>query len=337
MASLKDSWEERNEFRRRSAVTAVFVALLALTVLGAFSFLLADSRWLRPFSLGEKVQLPDLGGEANPAPAGEIIEPPILQPDANIATPSLTAELPLPDESRSSVANDRLLKSHYALLKAGRERFRRLSGYTAILEKRERIASDLEEPVTMQVKVRHDPFSVYMKWLSGDVGKEVLYVDGQDDGRLLVRLGGLKGRVLPALHIDPTGTRAMAESRYPVTKLGILALADVLIERRDQEMRDQIVPRVRQGEDVECGGRRCAVYVFEVSDRERSPVYRKSIQWIDREWGVPLQVTNYTWPEGGALDETTLIEYYKYTEIDVNVRFTEDEFARSNAEYGFRR
>lgn len=240
-------------------------------------------------------------------------------------------------------ANQELLAYHYALLKGGRERFSHQPGYTAILEKQERIGSTLSELVSLRVKVRHDPFSVYLKWLSGDPGKELLYVDGTNDGQLLVRLGGLKGRILPALRIDPLGSRAMKESRYPITKLGILALADSVLERREQEIRDHVIPKVRREPDVDCEGRRCAVFVFEVSEQEKSPVYRKSVQFIDREWNVPIQVANYTWSEadehlsGAALDDATLIEYYKYSEIEADAQLTDRDFDRANSEYRFHR
>ena len=241
-------------------------------------------------------------------------------------------------------ANSRLLRQHFARLKAGRDQFSRVSGYTATLIKQERVGSYLLDEVSFGIKVRHQPFSVYMKWQSGDdAGKEVLYVDGSNDGQLLVRLGGLKGRILPTFKVDPFGSVALNQSRYPITKLGILALADTLIERRELEMREQIVPRAEQRQDADCEGRPCSVYVFEVSDAQRSPVYRKSIQYIDRQWNVPLRVANYTWPEpeqhleGPALDEATLIEYYMYSEIVADARLTDVDFDRSNAEYHFHR
>ncbi|HUE16814.1 MAG TPA: DUF1571 domain-containing protein [Planctomycetaceae bacterium] len=244
----------------------------------------------------------------------------------------------------SEDANSRLLRQHFARLQAGREQFSRMAAYTATMAKQERVGGSLLEEVSYGIKVRHQPFSVYMKWQSGDdTGKEVLFVDGIDDGQLLVRLGGLKGRILPAFKVDPFGSLALRQSRYPITKLGILALADTLIERRQLEMRDGIVPRVEQKPDADCGGRPCSVYVFEDSDAQRSPVYRKSIQYIDRQWNVPLRAANFTWPEPGqslqgpALDEATLIEYYMYSEIVAHARLTDGDFDRSNAEYHFHR
>jgi hypothetical protein len=232
--------------------------------------------------------------------------------------------------------NSQILKEHFARLKAGRERFSHIPGYTATLAKQERIA--------FGIKVRHQPFSVFMRWQSGDeAGKEVLYVDGKDDGGLLVHLGGLKGRILPALKIDPFGSLALQHSRYPITKLGILALTDTLIERRELEMRSKIRVRVEQKPDADCDGRHCSIYVFEDADRAQSPLYRKSVQYIDRQWNVPLRVANYTWPEpgqhleGSALDEATLIEYYMYSDVVADARLTDGDFDRANAEYHFHR
>ncbi|HEX4072571.1 MAG TPA: DUF1571 domain-containing protein [Planctomycetaceae bacterium] len=240
--------------------------------------------------------------------------------------------------------NSQILKEHFARLKAGRERFSHIPGYTATLAKQERIGDWLSDEIAFGIKVRHQPFSVFMRWQSGDeAGKEVLYVDGKDDGGLLVHLGGLKGRILPALKIDPFGSLALQHSRYPITKLGILALTDTLIERRELEMRSKIRVRVEQKPDADCDGRHCSIYVFEDADRAQSPLYRKSVQYIDRQWNVPLRVANYTWPEpgqhleGSALDEATLIEYYMYSDVVADARLTDGDFDRANAEYHFHR
>jgi hypothetical protein len=175
------------------------------------------------------------------------------------------------------------------------------------------------------------------------VGKEVLYADGENDGSMLVRLGGVKGRLIPTLKLDATGSLAANAARYPVTKAGILGLADSLIAHREMELRTQVYARARQEPDALCDGRPCAVYVFEFDDKERSRDYRKSVQYLDRRWNVPLQVENYGWPEpgqhmeGAALDEATLIEYYKYSNIVVDGHLNDDDFSPSNPEYRFRR
>jgi hypothetical protein len=278
-------------------------------------------------------------------------------PTSGVLLPAIAASIGAPrlgshraDGSQPGVTrkadeqNLELLRRVCDLLKSGRDQFVQIPAYSATFIKRERIGSDLTELTTLELKVRHQPFAIYLKWLEGrGVGKEVLFNEGENDGNLLVRLGGVKGRLIPAFKLDAGGVLAMGESRYPITKGGILGLTDSLIAHREQELLNQVYARTRQEADSFCGGRRCAVYLFEFDDRERSPDYRKSIQYLDRQWNVPLQVENYAWPEpgrhleGAALDEATLIEYYKYSNLVVDGHLTDDDFSPSNPEYRFRR
>ena len=56
-----------------------------------------------------------------------------------------------------------------------------------------------------ELKIRHTPFSVYMKWHEGtDIGREVLFIEGQLDDKLLVS----PGNVLPTVKLDPYGDLA---------------------------------------------------------------------------------------------------------------------------------
>jgi hypothetical protein len=283
------------------------------------------------------------------APAIKVVQPPTAAGRVLAGVTQLALAIPEPPRVQplsqpAETPESRILKEHFTRLKAGRAQFSRLPGYTATMAKQERVGSTLLEEITYGIKVRQQPFSVYMKWQSGrDTGKEVLYAEGTNENQLLVRLGGIKGRILPALKVDPFGSLALAHSRYPITKLGILALADTLIERRELEMRENITVHVEQRPDADVEGRPCAVYVFEDADRTQSPVYRKSVQYIDREWNVPLRVANYGWPEPGthpegpALDEATLIEYYMYSEVVTDAHLTDSDFDRANEEYHFHR
>ena len=109
---------------------------------------------------------------------------------------------------QSAVSGSRVaLQLHLALLELGKTRIEKSPDYTATFVKRERLdGEDLQEMQTMQLKLRHKPFSLYLKWQEGgDVGREILYVDGQHEQRMLVHPGGLKGKLLPDLKLEPNG------------------------------------------------------------------------------------------------------------------------------------
>ena len=70
--------------------------------------------------------------------------------------------------------------------------------YSAVIIKKERIGNDPVETV-MFAKVREKPFSVYLYFLDrsdkkGLKGREVIYVQGRNDDKLLVHTPGIHGR-----------------------------------------------------------------------------------------------------------------------------------------------
>ena len=239
-------------------------------------------------------------------------------------------------EGRTAVERD------LELLEAGYRRLREVADYTAVMLRQERVGGALGHPEIMQLKLRHSPFSVYMKWLDGeDVGREVLYVDGENDGEMLVKLGGIKGRLLPTIKVDPNGALARSESRHSITEAGLLNLTRTMIThiRRDLEQDTHVRCTMLDGQKF--GGRDCYCFVREYDNPEDSVLYRKSVHYVDKEWLLPVSIQNYAWPDGKIdperLDEATLVERYAYSEIHLQPRLADRDFDRDNAKYSFRR
>ena len=78
------------------------------------------------------------------------------------------------------------------------------------------------------LKIRHKPFSVYLKFLAPDGvrGQEAIYVEGQNDGRLWVHRGPLLG----TLSLRPDSPAAMNRGRYPITEIGLVNLVRRLMD-----------------------------------------------------------------------------------------------------------
>ncbi len=227
------------------------------------------------------------------------------------------------------------LELHVAQLEVGKHRIERFPDYSATFLKQERVdGNDVQDLQTIQLKLRHKPFSVHMEWLEGgDVGRRVLFVEGQFDEKMQVRLGGTKGKMLPIMKLEPTGSLAMKESRHPVTEMGLLQLAELIhkYRKRDLDLKRgvqwEMLPNQQFLDHV------CDCWVVEYTDKEIEPVYRKSITYIDKELSLPICVKNFGWADEGAdtsdqaaLDEATLIEYYGYTEIKFEHRLSDAEF-----------
>ncbi len=109
-----------------------------------------------------------------------------------------------------------------AFLEASIARYEReVKGYRATLIKQERIGGKLQPPERVACWFREEPFSVRMDWLEGErLAKRTLYVQGENDGKLLVLPAGLLGLV-GVVKRDPDGDDARASARYPATEFGI--------------------------------------------------------------------------------------------------------------------
>jgi hypothetical protein len=245
----------------------------------------------------------------------------------------------LPEELQGKDAILRNLE----LLEEGSRKLQSILYYTATFYKQERVNGELCENQVVQLKLRQEPFSVYMKWLAGATGQELLYIDGCNNGNLLVRIGGWKGRMLPALNIDPHGSTAMKTSRYPVTQLGVGRLAATLMRDRRRDLQRESGYFATLNQLQKCNERDCYYFELEYEHPSHSPTYRKTVQYIDKERSLPIYIKNYTWPQCvsdvdlSRLDESTLIEFYSYVDLDLEAKLADSDFSRTNTSYRFKR
>ncbi len=247
-------------------------------------------------------------------------------------------------QASSATVDTSNLTNRYALLymlselERGIEKMMEHDCYSVIFERLERINGELHDQQEIELKVRHSPFSVYMKWRSGDKGRQLLFSEKENDGRMLVKLGGLKGRFLPTIKLDPEGDRAMAESRHSVAQAGIVNLAREIILNRRKDLNLEKMPNCVITENVKFNDRPCTQVVVEYHSAKDSPVYRRTITMIDNELHIPVYVRNYTWPTEDTVDveEETLIECYCFKDLRLNEQLADVTWKKSNPRYRFR-
>ncbi|MEM9646652.1 MAG: DUF1571 domain-containing protein [Planctomycetota bacterium] len=219
-----------------------------------------------------------------------------------------------------------------------------INDYTCVLVKRENVGGTLGEQEYMYAKVLNrkvqngrivQPMSVYLNFLKPTTvkGREVIYVEGQNDGNLIAHEGGFKGKFLPTVNIPPTGMLAMRGQRYPMTEVGIENLILKLIERGEM---------ARKYPDVTCEFRRnarvkdrvCTVLqVTQPTQRPELLFYQAQI-FIDDQLNVPIRYVAYDWPRRAG-QQPQVIEEYTYLNVKVNVGLTKADFDPRNQSYGF--
>ncbi|HUQ72770.1 MAG TPA: DUF1571 domain-containing protein [Planctomycetaceae bacterium] len=245
------------------------------------------------------------------------------------------------DSAHDPLTAECVLRKKVDLLHKGLAFLGTKGSYSAQMSKQELVAGELLPEQTMTLKCRQRPFSVYLLWHTGDPGREVLYIEGENQGRLVGHDGGWKAR-LPALSLSPDSSLAMRDARYPVTKAGLGGLSEIMIGVHRADLQSENYATCDYQPHVTFDGRDCHAFITVYKTRQSSPAYRKSVTLIDREWSVPLSSQHYEWPQrdfqGSAdeLDAATLIESYQFTEIDFDRHLTDADFNRQNDDYAFR-
>lgn len=216
--------------------------------------------------------------------------------------------------------------------------------YTCTLVKRERIKDRLGDFEYMFAKIRNRktengevkvPFSVYLYFLKPDgvKGREVIWVEGRNDGKMAAHEGGLKMNLLPTVWIKPDSFLAMNGNRYPITEAGIENLVARLIEKGERDRkRDECEVEFRKNAKI--NGRVCTLLkVIHPVERDYFDFHMAQI-FIDDELQVPVRYAAWGWPSSPGA-EMPLLEEYTYLKIAINQGLTDRDFDHENPDYNF--
>ena len=216
--------------------------------------------------------------------------------------------------------------------------------YTALMIIRERVNGELGTHQYIAAKIRNrkivdgkivQPLSVYLNFLRPtDIkGREVIYVEGKNNGNIIAHEGGFKGRYLPTVRVQPDSMLAMRGQRYPMTEIGVENLMAKLIQRGE---------KAKNYPDVKCDLRQnarvkdrvCTVFQLTQPTKRPGSEFHQAQIFIDDAYNVPIRYIAYDWPRvAGAKPE--VIEEYNYMNLKVNVGLTDEDFDPENPKYNF--
>jgi Protein of unknown function (DUF1571) len=246
-------------------------------------------------------------------------------PAADLQTPQqLAARVEsVPDEHPLAPA---LKMADEALQKAAA-----VSDYEADFVKKEVVAGRLSEQ-KMKIRFRRRPLSVYLRFVDPAEGRQVLYVEGQNGGQMQVKDVGLASLV-GTISVDPHGTLAMSESKYPITMIGFENMTRRLMSAwlddiKRSDITVQFYPNAR------IGTQGCKVIETTYADAGRSQGIHRVRLYIEKTSGLPIRIQEYGFPvRPGA--EPPLLSDYAYLNVRPNVGLTSADFDTANPRYGF--
>jgi hypothetical protein len=213
-------------------------------------------------------------------------------------------------------------------LKASQEEIdQNVRDYSCTFIKRERVEGQMGDYQHIYMKVMHQPFSVYMSFIKPYPGREVAYVEGQNNGKLVALDAGF-ARMLGKINLDPNGTRAMSGQKYPITDVGFRNLTVKLSRMWTAEMQFAECDVTTKG-DTKINGRSATmVQVVHPLPRQNFKFHAARL-FFDNELQVPIHFDAYMWPaqEGG---QPELEESYTYSNLKINNGFTARDFDPNN-------
>lgn len=217
---------------------------------------------------------------------------------------------------------------------ASRETLKDIHDYTATLVKRERIGGKLQDPESMFIKVRQQPFSVYLYFLSPESkkGQEVIYVEGQNNGNMLAHGVGVK-KLVGTVSLAPTSPMAMAGQRYPITEIGISNLTKRLIEVAEHDKQYGECD-VKFFKGAKINGRSCVCIQVTHPVPRKNFLFNIARVFVDDQMNIPVRYEAYEWPENPD-GQPQLLEEYTYLNVKLNVGLTDKDFDPKNPDYSF--
>ena len=214
------------------------------------------------------------------------------------------------------------------------ESYEEINDYSAVFVSRERIDGKLKPTNYILLKFREFPFSVYLKWLKPHAGREAIFVEGRNRGKLLVHETGIKDAIAGTVKLDPHGRRVKRSSRHAITEAGIGRMIQTMQTTWNREL-------IYQGMDVklfknaQVNQRPCIAIQIYHPEPKREFVFCLTKVYIDQELKLPIRVESYDWPRRRG-ENPVLVESYTYTNLKLNMGFTDIDFDVRNPRYSFR-
>lgn len=216
-------------------------------------------------------------------------------------------------------------------------RIKEIDDYSAILVKLERVDGRLLEQERLAIKVRQQPFSVYIRFLAPAKlrGQECIYVAGANEGKMLAHPAGFKQRLVGTVALLPTGPAAMARNRYPITEVGLCRLMERLIETAEREGQLEGTQVLQEPYEVVNGRPYRCLKIVHLQESALCSFHIARL-FVDPQWNLPVKFESYCWPKAPG-GEPELIEQYSYENLKFNNGFTDQDFMADNPAYEFTR
>jgi len=213
------------------------------------------------------------------------------------------------------------------LVYQARATYQQVKDYSCVMVKREKMKGQMQPENIIAMKLRNQPFSVHLKWLSPKAmeGQEGCYVAGKNDGMMRVKPAGVLG-VVGFVSLDLKDPRVAENSRHSITEAGIGNMIDRVV--KGWELEKQRGNHTLVGvADFEFAKRPCTrVEICRPHSKPGQFYSYRYVIFFDKEHHLPVRVEAYDWPREGGNPNGDLMECYSYINLKFNTGLTDQDF-----------
>ena len=201
----------------------------------------------------------------------------------------------------------------------------KVHNYTAVFHRIERVKGKLT-PEEISIFKFMRPFKIYMRCISPNKGQESLYILGANEDKVRAHGTGLTKFI--TVDLDPTGSRAMQNSRHPITEAGLEFLTRKVSTNLQRGVRAGEFTSKEHGVQMVYGRKTQEIEGILPKDASKGYYCYRCIVNFDLETGMPIRTQIYDW-------EDKLVEYYGFENLKLDPGLTDKDFDSNNAEYHF--
>lgn len=256
-------------------------------------------------------------------------QPAAAGPDSSQAQPEMPEWPEKPLEGQA--AKELLLR----MMQAVDRSFHKIACYTLTFHKQVRIQSKLLPEQKYFIKVRQDPFAIYMKSIEPVAGRELIYAEGHYDNHVIGHPVGMARLLVPRLKVPPDHPLILAESRHPLNQAGLGNLIRKLVGYREQDLKEPEAVTILDRTDTPDGRRWLRSRHIHPRYRPGRPLAEAEVLY-DPDSRLPLRFTGLDWPADGK-SEKLLGERDCYDELDTRATLSAADFDPANPAYEFHR
>jgi hypothetical protein len=205
-----------------------------------------------------------------------------------------------------------------AILARAEQAYAGVKDYACTFVKRERLRGQLQPDNVIDMRVRTQPFCVYMRWMSPRdfEGQEACYVSQGNKGTLRAKSAGFSG-VVGFMTLDLRDPRVMQNNRHTINEAGIGNLI-ARLKPRWESARQTGTTKFQLSEYTY--NQRPCIRVETTHSRPTGGAYdvNRTVVYFDRENHLPIRVENYDWPRAAVSAGNDLLESYSYANLRLN-------------------